>query len=355
MVAKNVFEFKREVKETIKKEVEQYLTQRKQRNKNTYRNYLTDIEHFFEHVFGKPYSSITTQELNSEKTELDGLMKYFDSLYNMKKVNGKRMFANGTINRKQASVKSLLKFLKVKKVFHHDLSELEVITNLPKKTKNIENVSFETAMKYAEWFRQNEVNKSKEKYIITKLAIDIGKRATELLTLEWNQFLVRSEYVLVSGIGKGEKKWTEKISVSFYEEITELKGNSNRVFSLSYNDLVRMTNRAKKALGDTDRAISFHSFRKCSITVTYRLTGDILEAQRKANHSSLDTTKIYIEAEDYGMTGLISLGDSISNELYKDVDKDTLVEAIELMNKDFMFILNYKINEIQEKKAKESR
>lgn len=348
MIKENVVEFTRK---TIKEAVEQYLNQKKQRNKNTYRNYQTDIEHFIFTVFGKHYSLVSIEEFNSSKTELDGLMQYFDSLYDMKKENGNRLFANGTINRKQASVKSLLKFLKVKKVYHQDLTELDSITNLPKTTKNIEYISFENAMKYAEWFKNNEVNKSKEKYIITRLAIDIGKRVTELLTLKWNQFSVESKYVLVSGIGKGNQKWTEKISLKFYEEILELKGDSNKVFTLSYSsDIVRMVNRAKKALGDADRAISFHSFRKCSLTNTYRLTGDILEAQRKGNHKSLDTTKLYVETEDYGMTGLISLGGSVTNDLHRTTDNDTLMEAIESMNKDFIFILNYKINEIEKSK-----
>lgn len=345
MLKDNVVEFSRN---TIEKAVEQYLSQKKQRNKNTYKNYNTDIKHFILTVFGKHYSLVSVEEFNdSGKTDLDGLMQYFDRLYEMKKENGKRLFTNDTINRKQASVKSLLKFLKVKKVYAHDLSELDSITNLPKDTKSIEYISFDNAMKYAEWFKNNEVNKSKEKYIITRLAIDIGKRATELLTLKWNQFSVESKYVLVSGVGKGNKKWNEKISIQFYEEILELKGDSENVFTIKYDNIVKMINRAKKALGDADRAISFHSFRKCSLTNTYRLTGDIFEVQRKGNHESLDTTKLYIETEDYGITGLISLGDNLSSELHRTADRNALIEAIESMNKDFIFILNYKINEIQ--------
>lgn len=335
---------------TISKEVEQYLTQRKQRNKNTYRNYQVDIEHFFQTIFGKHYSLVSVEELNNGKTDLDGLMLYFDGLYDMKKKNGKSMFANGTINRKQASIKSLLRFLKVKKVYAHDLSELDVITNLPKDTKNIEILNFETSMKYADWIRVNEVNKGEEKYLIIKLAIDSGLRAVELLSLKWNQFVIESDCVVMNGIGKNNKKWLEKISINFYKEIEQLKGNSDTVFSLSYNDLVRMMNRAKKAFGDTGRPISFHSFKKCSVSNTYRLTGDILEAQRKGRHASLDTTRIYTEALDYGITGLISLGDNIPNDLYKTIDRDTLVKAIELMNKDFVFILNHKLNELKKEK-----
>ena len=63
-------------------------------------------------------------------------------------------------------------------------------------------------------------------------------------------------------------------------------------------------------------------------------------------YTSLDTTRLYTEIEDYGITGLISLGDSVPKDLYKTVNKETLIKAIELMNKDFTFILNSKISEI---------
>lgn len=343
MLSSNVVKIK---SDTIEQAVEQFLKQKYQRNVNTYRNYLVDIEHFFQSMFGKHYSFATKDELN-QVANIDGLMTYFDNLYEVKNKSGKRMFTNVTINRKQSSIKALLKFLKIKKVYDHDLTELELIRNLPKDTKSIEVISFDTAMKYAEWIKENEKVKANEKYIIVKLAIDSGLRASELLSLKWNQFEEDLDCVVMRGRGKGNKEWIEKISLQFYEEILTLKGNSEHVFSLNYDNLVRMMNRVKDAFGVSDKNISFHSFKKCSVTSAYRLTGDILEAQRKGRHSSLDTTRLYTESEDYGITGLISLGDNIQTDLYKNVNKKTLVKAIELMNKDFIYILNNKIAELQ--------
>lgn len=328
----------------------QFLKQKKQRNKNTYKNYCNDIEQFFKIVFDKHYKYVTHNEFNSEATSLDGIMKYYDHLYELKNDNGERLYANSTINRKQASVKSLLKFLKIKKVYHNDLSELELISNLPKETKSIEVVSFETAMQYAEWFRANERFKREEKYLIVKLAIDSGLRASELLVLKWSQFTIEEGSVLMSGYGKGNKKWIERISIPFFKELETLKSDSEQVFSLTYSDLSKMMLRAKKALGHEDRAISFHSFKKCAVSSVYKLTGDILEAQRKGRHESLDTTRIYLENEDYGISGIVSLGDEVDHDLYKRVDKRTLVKAMGMMNKDFLFILNSKIKELQNQK-----
>lgn len=331
----------------IEKAIKQFLIQKEQRNLNTHRNYVNDIEHFFKAVFGRKFSFVTVDEFNSSKTDLDGLMGYFDSLFYLKNEDGKRLFSNNTINRKQASIKSMLKFLRVKKVFYQDLSDLELITNLPKDTKNIEVISFDTAMKYAEWVRMNEVNKSVEKYLIIKLAIDSGLRATELLTLKWNQFSLDTDCVVMNGVGKNNKKWIEKISHEFFNEISVLKGADENVFTISYSNLVAMMNRVKKAFDVGDRAISFHSFKKCAVNSAFRLTGDIQEARRKGRHNDLNTTMIYTEVEDYGITGLVSLGDNIDAELYKKVDSETLIKAIGLMNKDFKFILNYKVNELK--------
>lgn len=328
--------------------VEQFLRQKKQRNSNTYRNYLVDIEHFFKTVFNKEYQYVSISEFNAGNTDLDGLMTYFDDLFDLVNENGKRVFSNSTINRKQASIKSFLKFMKIKKMYFHDLSDLSEIKNLPKSTVNVAHLSFHSAMEYAEWFRDNEKNKSLEKYLIAKMAIDTGLRASELLNLKWSQFTLEDEYVLLEGVGKGNKKWNEKISHEFYNELLALKSDEDNIFSLKYNDLVRMMNRAKIALGDKNKAISFHSFKKCAVTNAYRITGgDILEAKRKGRHSSLDTTGIYLEAEDYGMTGFISLGNNVEDDLYKKVDNETLVAAIELLGKDFKFILNQKIKTLQ--------
>ena len=326
--------------------IEQFLNQKKQLNKNTYTNYQNDIKNFFDVVFEKDYKYVTEFEFNGDKTSLDSIIEYFDHLYESKNKEGGRLYSNSTINRKQASIKALLKFLKIKKVYHGDLTELELIKNLPKDTKSIEVLEFNRAMEYAEWLKVNERYKGNEKYLIVKLAIDTGLRASELLSLEWSQFNVEDNSVLMKGYGKRNKQWIERISLEFYNELRTLDNGNNKVFSLSKSDLVKMMVRAKKALGDENRNITFHSFKKCAVSSVYKLTGDILEAQRKGRHESLDTTRIYLQDVDYGITGIVSLGDGIDHELYKKVDNETLIKSIESMNKDFLFILNKKIKDV---------
>ena len=330
--------------------VDSFLNEKKKHNINTYRNYKVDIEHFFKVHFGKSYKDVTFNELNS-KSDIDSMMEYFNFLFELTNTIGERALSNSTINRKQVSVKQLMKWFKMKRVLIEDITDLSYIKQLPKETNNIEMIPFDVALSYAQWFKDNEKDRPLEKYLITRLAIDTGLRAIELVKLKWSQFTVDNNVVIMRGVGKGNKKWIEKISLEFYHELEQLKSNKNNdnLFTIKYHTIPSMMNRAKKSFGHEGKNYSFHSFKKTSVNMAYRLTGDILEAQRKGRHSSLDTTRIYTEAEDYGITGLISLGDDIPIDLYKTVDKDLLLEALEKMNSDFLYILNSKIQEMGKK------
>lgn len=343
--------------------VDDFLKNKKRTSMNTHDNYKVDIEQFFNEHFGKSYRHVTTNELNGPKGEAPAIVEYFNNMANKEDLFGKPYYSNSTINRKQSSIKQLLKYLKMRRVYTWEVGELELINQLPSDTNSIEVIPFDVAMQYAEWFKHNEKTKPLEKYIITKMAIDTGLRATELIDLKWSQFTVEEgvDYVLIKGKGKGGKKWIEKISLEFFKEIEQLKTLPDRaggvaegkVFTLKYHTLPNMMNRAKKAFGHEDRNYSFHSFKKTAVTSTYRLTGDFLEAAKKGRHSSLNTTRMYTEEEDYGITGLISLGGDVDAELYKKVEHSTLLEAIEKMNTDFKFILNYKIKQVEKQKEEE--
>lgn len=326
-----------------------FLKEKGKKSDRTELNYRTDIDHYFNAVYGKSYEHVTIEELNKE-THLYNLMRYFNELYDAEK-DGARCYANATINRKQASIKELLKDLRVKRIYYNDLSDLDAIKNLPKNTRRIENIQHDKALEYAEWLLKNEKFKGVEKYYIIMLALDTGLRASELLALKWNQFIEEEEHVLLTGYGKGNKFYSEKLNKRFYNELKE-NLNDDNLFTLSYSDLATMINRVKKAFGDSDRAISFHSFKKRAVTTAYRLTGDIKEAKRKGRHSNLGTTDGYLEEEDYGITGLISLGGDTDNELYKKVDTQILMQALEEMKSDFIYILNSKIRNINEKEEK---
>lgn len=338
------------IDEFLSKYIEDFLIAKKKKSERTYINYKKDLEDFFKAVLGKEIEFVTKKDF--ESISLETLITYFNDLYELEKEEGVRKYANSTINRKQSTVKQLIRYLKARDIIKFELDGLDLIENLPSDNKNIEAIPFDTAMKYANWFLYNEKEKPLEKYLITKLAIDTGLRATELINLKWNQFVIDGDNVIMRGVGKGNKKWIEKISLEFYRELEQLKkdvdtSGDTRLFTIEYYTLANMMKRAKVALKHQDRNYSFHSFKKTAVTMAYRLTGDILEAQRKGRHSSLDTTRIYTQEEDYGITGLVSLGAETSPTLYKEVEHELLIKALESMNKDMIYILNSKINTLK--------
>ncbi|MFJ7982317.1 tyrosine-type recombinase/integrase [Lysinibacillus xylanilyticus] len=348
VIGNNVAEFKNF---SIGHIVDEFLELKKSKSNNTYINYRSDIEYFFNHHFGKTYREVFYNEMNGEKGDLEALRVFFIGLSKEIDLSGKRKFSNGTVNRRQSSIKQLLKYMKARKVYIHDVGELgEILEQLPKDTNSIEYIPFERALEYAQWFKVKEEDRPIEKFLITMLAIDTGLRATELIELKWSQFTIDNNIVTMRGVGKGNKPWIEKISLDFYESLLQLKeinpNNGGKLFTLKYHSLPNMMKRARIALGDSERNYSFHSFKKCAVTNSYKVTGDILEAQRKGRHASLDTTRLYTEMEDYGITGLISLGGEIPTDLFKEVDHETLLKALKTMNKDFLYILNFKIEEL---------
>ena len=67
---------------------------------------------------------------------------------------------------------------------------------------------------------------------------------------------------------------------------------------------------------------------------------------KAAGHSNPIVTMRYLDLRDYGITGAVSFGNKIDEELYKKVTHEELIKAIENCPKDIQLILNIKLNEI---------
>lgn len=334
----------------IYEQIKKFLTKHAYNSEKTYEAYKGDIEQFFQIIKGKNINNLTMHDI---KLTLDDFEDFIHHLYTSINNSGERRYSNKTINRKLAAVKSLMKYLATKeatKKYVGDISYLDLVESLPEKT-NIRGV-----LEANEVFKMADLALlEREKGNIKRLAIlfsfDTCVRINELLNLKWNDFIIREHDVLVKGIGKGNKEFRESISKEFYQELLKIKGESEKVFDISEDSLRDAFNRIKKKMNiPEERNITFHSLRKAGATFRYRITGDILEAQRALRHSNLNTTKIYMDYEDYGALGGVSIQGNLDMDLYKKADHDILLEAIELLPKSSKLILNIKINEILSKK-----
>lgn len=323
------------------KAIEQFLNEKGKKSENTARSYRTYIERYLDGVYEKSINTITFEELDC--LDYDSFTDYVNSIEDV---------SNSTVNSNMSAIKSLTKYLKGRDLLKSDISFLDLVMLMPKDSKRIAHMTKEVVMKYIDEAGK-ELHNNKEKQKVIMFAVDTALRLEDYIEMEWSQFTPQEDYVALRGYGKGNKPWMEKISYKVYNELLELKKNQDvgesRVFApLSAKNVTQMMIRLKKSLGYDDISYSFHSFKKTAVTFAYRLTGDMLEAMKKGKHSNMETTRIYLEEEDYGITGMFSVGDH-DPDLYKKVSPEVLMAALESLNKDTLHLLNIKINNIQNK------
>lgn len=320
--------------------IEQFLQELRKRSEDTETNYRSDIRRFLDVVYdGRTIDTITFEELDC--LDFDVFTEYINK--------GFGELSNNTINRHTSSIKALMKHLKSRNFIESDTAYLDLVTLMPDDSKRIEHMSKEVVIRYIDEAGR-EMHNSEAKQIMIMLAVDTALRLEDYLTMEWSQFSLQEDGVVLTGYGKGNKRWIEKISYNVYNEILKLKANQEmgekRVFApLSRKNIIDMMTRFKGVLGYQDRSYSFHSFKKTAVTFAYRLTGDILEAMKKGKHSNVKTTMAYVEELDYGITGMFSLGDH-DDEMYKKVSHEDLLEALGELNKDTLHLLNIKLKNI---------
>lgn len=327
-------------KEYIGPEILMFLSTKSHDSSNTAKAYKGDLKQFFEYAFGKEIKFVETSDIHSINFKM--LEKYRTDLKEV------RAAKNGTINRKIAAIKELLKYLKNNGLIDVDISFLQGIKSLKDDSTPHEVLSIEQSEDFAE-FMKTEKFKSTEKFYLIKLAIDTGLREDELLKLSWSAFLKNEDgTVSIKGRGKGKKRFHKVIGNNLYNELVEnLKTPDNEeVFTLSEKNLWDMMNRAKEQLGFQGRKIVFHSFRKAAVNFGYKRMGnDLLHAKSIANHSSINTTLKYLDTVDYGITGAISLKEDTNDDLFREIEHSDLLQIIEEMNPDIKLLINLKIKE----------
>lgn len=318
------------------KAIEDFLYEKSKRSEDTAKSYRGDINKFLEGVFEKTISTVTVDEL--ELLDYDSFKEFLDSMY------GK--LANATVNRYSSSVESLYKFLVTVKMIDTDLSFFRLIPSLPNMAQSYEVMPMEVVEQYIEATKNEMFNQAEKKWAII-LAIELALRETELRDLEWSQFKADGKFVYVTGYGKGNKKYIEAIDRKLYDKmLSELyTEGSKKIFTITKKNLTDMMIRLKKLLRHEDRNYTFHSFKKTSVNNTFKITGNVLDAQKKGKHTKLETTQLYLQEAETKMTGYFSLEGNINHNLYKEVDNTTLIEALKGMPKDLLFILNLRLND----------
>ncbi|KON87418.1 hypothetical protein AF332_11670 [Sporosarcina globispora] len=344
MLAQNVVKLNNS---KIYDQIQKYLDKHSYNSESTKTAYLNDIKLFFRIIKNKEIEYLTIDDVQITLDDFEDFIKY---LYDWKDEEGNKKYVNKTINRKVSAAKGLIKYLSAKKIngeyIVKDISYFPNINSLPE-SKNQHGVLEASEVFEMAELALGEREKGEIKRLAILLSLDSCIRKSALLSLKWSNFIEKEDGYLLQGVDKGNSDFRQLISKELYNELLSIRTKSDCVFDISADSLDGMFKRLREKMKiEPNRRIVWHSIRKSGITYRYRLTGDILEAKRAANHANITTTQIYLEEEDYGAMGAVSSKGYLDMDLYKKVDHEILLEAIELMKKDAKLILNMKIKEI---------
>lgn len=323
-------------------QIQKYLNSHGYNSDKTKLAYKQDIRQFFNIVKQKEIQYLSNEDI---QLTLDDFEDFIEVLH--KKVNTKeeRQYSNATINRKVKAVRGLIKYLAGKKLVK-DAAFLSLIKNLPEVKNSHGILEFNEVLDMAE-LALKEKRKGENKRLAILFSFDTCARISEVVGLKWSNFVAKEDVVLVKGIGKGNKEFRQTISNDFYNELLKIKTPGEElVFQISTKRLTDTIGRLREELKiPKERNIVFHSIRKAGANWRFRVTNDILEAKRSLNHSSLTTTQVYLDNQDYGILGAVSTSGKLDMDLFKKVDLETLIKALENSTKNTQMLVNLKVKE----------
>lgn len=355
MLAEKVVKFENESSK-IKDQIQRWLNSHGYNSDKTKRDYEADVKLFFKLIKNKEINFLTIEDVQLTYEDFENFIEILHSSENEK---GERIYANKTINRKVAAVKGLVKYLAAKKIdgeyIVKDVAYLPLIKSLPENSKHHGILEHHEVWNLANLCLEERF-KANNKRLAILFTYDTCARKSDVLNLKWSDFEVKNDVVVVNGIGKGNKEFRKSISRDFYNEILTLKEDGvDSVFQLTEKNIDNLMDRLReKANIDPSRRVVFHSIRKSGSVFIYRISGnDIMKAKEVLNHSNVNTTQLYLKANEYSAAiGGVSSSNGINHNAYKEVDHQTLLEAIEAMNADMRLLLNLKINELAKKELK---
>lgn len=326
--------------ETVYEQINRFLIRRGRNSEHTKNAYERDIKYFFEHTRGKKLIELKKNDLTFTINELEDFQTHLID------TNG---LSTSTVNRYLNSIRECFRHL-YRRNWVDSLDFLS-IGNLQVRTNSYDGLTTEEVEQAIELV-SNKGRKitAKTKGLLIKFAMNTCLRRSECLNLTWDDLHITEDEVVVHVVAKGGEDIQRKIPRGLYEELLEIKQEgSKKVFNIGISTVDRMMNDIRKGLkiNENIRNIVFHSFRKAGAQYIYETTGDINEARKALNHESVTTTEGYLQLDkDWGVTGYYE-GQESNNNLYKDVDLDTIVKAIESLSKNHKIVINAAIDNVK--------
>lgn len=259
-------------------------------SENTYKNYLSTINEFFEITFNKAYNFVSWGEFLTLGHK--DIILYRNELVNLGN-------ANTTINTKVSSVSSFFKELsKFNSEVDYKIADLRKLIEEDNAYGTLSETEVHGLVDYSSKQSRKPINRS----MFFWLSYVTAMRKNAILTLEWSDLSPiiidnTTKGWLITKQDKGKINKTP-ITNELYNELLELKkeGNdSDRLFSINEKTLYKTLYDFCKDnnIDKSQRKITLHSLKKASADKVYSETGDIVATSRHCNHSDIKTTAEY--------------------------------------------------------------
>ena len=240
-------------------------------------------------------------------------------------------YSSSTVRIKKNILQNMFNYIKIesKKVFNVDIFQQDN----PFADINIkDNMDLNKVGVYGD-YTENEIRniientKRDSDVLLYKLAVITGRRLDDLLNLNVNSSFENVNGVYcIKGIGKHKQSYIKAITDGLYISCMDMaitNDNDGYVFKgmtgmkASRNILYRLYNTlAKIGINEDERKrrnLCFHSFRKCTASLVYKITGGDINAMQEAlGHKSVTTTE--------GHYKVISEKDKLVNNYGEQID-----------------------------------
>lgn len=308
----------------------------------TYKTYFNSLQMMAKNLFDTDITNLTIEQI--ESLDYEKLENY---KYKLQEIN-----SNTTVNNRISAIKTFIEYLSANRIIRYNIAELSHVKPLNDDGDITEMIPEQTLYDYVNFFENFEKRKGLEKKWACILLLETGNRANEVLALTKDQFIKYGEFYIVkskgSKKGKGNKDYVERVDTELYEQLMKLNPDSEKVFSISYDMLNSAFKRANEHFGNTEVCYTPHSIKHLAVTLEYRYTRDILSAQRKGKHSSIETTRRYLRLEEALHPGAYSRRINMNEELYTQSTSEELIQAIGVLPKDIQTMINEQLQKLKE-------
>lgn len=316
--------------------IQLFLNEKKEYNNSqkTYNSYLSDVKSFFSFKVGNinDYDDLRKLVKNDLKLEINAIRKYRTFL------TEELGNSNNTINRKVTSIRGLYEFLYTSElVTENDMKAFANIKSLKVHENSYGILDEDTSLKIIQFLRNYKTrgrNKCLTRSNFVKFMLQTSARMTATLNVKLSDFTKTNNDYLVTVKDKGSVVTKKHISNNFYSELLEMyekegKGNGY-LFNISdkaLNDMMKVI-REEFHIND-DENITIHSFRKVALSHVYESTDKDLNKTRVfAGHANFNSIDRYLRSEENEDYGMITSYEQTSQDLYKEVPHEELLNVI---------------------------